>query len=132
MDDLVKREFLIFKSGRGWYRENSQGYAFFKFDAGRFTEQEAISITHPNGLTGPRDGMYYRHESDVRDYPSDRIEALEAQLAKLVSDAQTQLDAVEAYFHKQTDANAEASLIADAKLRRTIAEITCMAGFQLG
>lgn len=81
-NDLVKREFLIFKRGRGWYRAESQGYTAFAFDAGRYTEQEAKTITHPNGLDGPRDGMFYRHESEVRDYPSDRIEELEAKLAK--------------------------------------------------
>lgn len=82
-DDLVKREFLIFKAGRGWYRPDSQGYTPFKFDAGRYTEQDAISITHPNGEDGPRDGMYYRHESQVRDGPSDRIEELEAKVQEL-------------------------------------------------
>jgi len=82
-DDLVKREFLVFKAGRGWYRSESQGYTNFKFDAGRYTEKEAISITHPNGEDGPRDGMYYRHESEVRDYVSDRIEALESSLSEM-------------------------------------------------
>lgn len=41
-DDLVKREYLIFKSGRGWYRPDSQGYTSFKFDAGRYSEAEAL------------------------------------------------------------------------------------------
>ena len=78
------KAFLIFKRGRGWYRPESQGYTAFKFDAGRYTEQEAIAITHPNGPDGPRDGMSYRHESEVRDAPSAHIEELEAKLAKAV------------------------------------------------
>jgi hypothetical protein len=81
-DDLVKRDFLIFKRGRGWYRAESKGYTAFKFDAGRYTKQDAEKITHPNGLDGPRDGMFYKHESEVSDFPSDRIEKLEAKLAK--------------------------------------------------
>jgi len=89
-DDLVERSYLIFKAGRGWYRPDSQGYTAFKFDAGRYSKDEAIKITHPNGLDGPRDGMLYRHESEVWDYPSDRIEELEAKLAEadMVKEAQ--------------------------------------------
>ena len=83
-DDPVKRDFLIFKSGRGWYRAESKGYTALKFDAGRYTKQEAEKITHPNGLYGPRDGMFYKHESEVSDFPSDRSEELEAKLAKAV------------------------------------------------
>jgi hypothetical protein len=79
-DHPVKPEYLIHKAGRGWYRENSQGYTSFKYDAGRYTEAEAKAITHPNGEDGPRDGMIYRHESMVRDAPSDRIEELTAKL----------------------------------------------------
>ena len=93
-DDLVKREYLIFKAGRGWYRPDSKGYTSFKFDAGRYSEDEAKRITNPNGLGGPRDGMRYKHESEVHDYPSDRIEELEAKLADaqwLLCDAAVQL-----------------------------------------
>ena len=81
IDDTVKREYLIFKAGRGWYRPSNKGYTAFKFDAGRYSEAEAKSTTHPNGWDGPRDGMIYKHESEVHDYPSDRIEELEAKLA---------------------------------------------------
>ena len=83
-DDLVKKEFLIFKAGRGWYRAESQGYTSFKFDAGRYAEDEARAITHPNGIDGPRDGMFYKHESQVSDYPTTRIEELQAALADAI------------------------------------------------
>jgi hypothetical protein len=57
--------FLIHKAGRGWYCPNAQGYTLSANEAGRFTEAEAIRYTHPNGPDGPRDGLTYKHESDV-------------------------------------------------------------------
>lgn len=104
-DDLVRREFLIFKAGCGWYRSECSGYTPWKFEAGRYTEQEAKSITHPNGYGGPRDGMFYKHESEVRDHPSDRIEELEAANRGLVR------------LNEATEARAEA---AEAKLRKAV------------
>ena len=81
MDDPL--EYLIGKSGRGWYRPNSSGYTSFKFDAGRYSESDAIKITHPNGPDGPRDGMFHRHQDQVNDHPSSRIEELEADVERL-------------------------------------------------
>jgi hypothetical protein len=62
MTDAPER-YLIFKRGRGYYREGSKGYTDQPFLAGRYTEDEAKAITHPNGPDGPRDGMQYFAES---------------------------------------------------------------------
>ncbi len=61
MSDLV---YLIRKQG-AWYRPNSAGYTGSAIQAGRYTREDAIDITHPNGPDGPRDGMSYIHEDDV-------------------------------------------------------------------
>lgn len=49
----------LIRKGAFYYRPNSQGYTAHTHDAGRYTLEEARSITHPNGLDGPRDGMSY-------------------------------------------------------------------------
>lgn len=51
--------YLIRKRG-AWYRPNSQGYTTTISHAGRYSLEEAIAITHPNGPDGPRDGMSYQ------------------------------------------------------------------------
>jgi len=56
MDDEPR--YLIRKGG-AYYRKNSQGYTHHRQAAGRYRLDEAISITHPNGPNGPRDGMDY-------------------------------------------------------------------------
>ena len=63
--DTVERVYLIRKYG-GYYRPNSQGYTDSALTAGRYTKAEAESISHPNGPNGPRDGMSYIHEDDVK------------------------------------------------------------------
>lgn len=55
---MTDQMFLIRKRGL-YYRPNSQGYTSNTAEAGRYTKQEAERITHPNGKTGPRDGMDY-------------------------------------------------------------------------
>lgn len=57
--------YLIHKAGRGWYRPGAAGYTLNADEAGRFTRREAISHSRPNGPTGPRDGLTFRHESEV-------------------------------------------------------------------
>ncbi|MBH0112689.1 hypothetical protein I5E68_06960 [Novosphingobium sp. YJ-S2-02] len=49
----------LIRKGAYFYRPNSQGYTARTDDAGRYTLEEARSITHPNGPDGPRDGMSY-------------------------------------------------------------------------
>lgn len=56
--------YIIHKAGRGFYRPDACGYTLFTADAGRYSLQDAISHTHPNGPDGPRDGMTYKHESE--------------------------------------------------------------------
>ena len=58
-------QYLIHKAGRGWYRPDSCGYTLTESDAGRYSLEDAISITHPNGADGPRDGMTYRLASEI-------------------------------------------------------------------
>lgn len=68
MTDLSNeaRIYLIRKQGL-WYRPDERGYTTSAIQAGRYTEDEALRITHPNGPTGPRDGMCYCHENEVKD-----------------------------------------------------------------
>ncbi len=59
-------KYLIRKRGT-YYRPNIQGYTGSAIIAGRYTLEEAVSITHPNGKDGPRDGMTYIHEDELDD-----------------------------------------------------------------
>lgn len=56
---------LIHKAGRGWYRSDASGYTSNPVEAGRYSRGDAIRHSHPNGPSGPRDGMTIRHESEV-------------------------------------------------------------------
>ncbi len=57
--------YLITKYG-GYYRPNCQGYTSSPLEAGRYTLQEAIRYSHPNGPDGPRDGIRYVHQDDLK------------------------------------------------------------------
>ena len=81
--------YLICKNGM-FYRPDSCGYTSAKSEAGRYSLNMAIDITHPNGPDGPRDGMTYIHETEVADPRADlsdtkdkRIEELEANKLEL-------------------------------------------------
>lgn len=50
--------YLIRKGGY-YYRPNAQGYTTDKAQAGRYSLEDAIRHSHPNGPDGPRDGMSY-------------------------------------------------------------------------
>lgn len=50
--------YLICKYG-AYYRPNAQGYTTVVAEAGRYTLDEAIKHSHPNGPDGPRDGITY-------------------------------------------------------------------------
>lgn len=56
---------LIHKAGRGWYRPDAQGYTNDTQQAGRYTYEDALSYSHPNGWAGPRDGIIVLHESRI-------------------------------------------------------------------
>jgi hypothetical protein len=60
-----KHGYLIYKDGRGYYRDKAQGYTLQADDAGRFSLEDAINSSHPNGPDGPRDGIRYIHESTI-------------------------------------------------------------------
>lgn len=51
--------FIIHKAGRGWYRDNAQGYTTHIVEAGRYTQDEAEAHAFPNGRNGPRDGLTF-------------------------------------------------------------------------
>lgn len=74
-------KFLIQKSG-AYYRPNSRGYTNSAIQAGRYTLNEAISITHPNGPAGPRDNMRFFHEDDVVCEDWKAYRALKSQLTE--------------------------------------------------
>lgn len=61
-----KSGYLIHKSGCGWYRPNAEGYTLNKSEAGRFSYVDAVSYSHPNGPRGPRDGITFKHKSEVQ------------------------------------------------------------------
>jgi hypothetical protein len=58
--------YLIFKAGRGYYRAEAKGYTLDVDEAGRFSHADAVAYSHPNGPKGPRDGITYRHQSEVQ------------------------------------------------------------------
>ena len=57
--------YLIHKAGRGWYRPDAQGYTLDPRQAGRYSFDEAVSHSHPNGPFGPRDGIVVKNENEV-------------------------------------------------------------------
>jgi hypothetical protein len=57
--------YLIFKQGGGYYRAFAKGYTLNAAEAGRFSLADAVYHSHPNGTDGPRDGITYKHESEV-------------------------------------------------------------------
>lgn len=54
-----KGELYLIRKGGAYYRPKAQGYTNHIEAAGRFTLEEAISYSHPNGPDGPRDGITY-------------------------------------------------------------------------
>ena len=62
---MTAPEYLIRKYG-GYYRPNCRGYTDDFLAAGRYTLAEAERETHLNGPDGPRDGMTYIHQNDVK------------------------------------------------------------------
>ncbi len=52
-------ERYLIRKGGYFYRPNAQGYTGCKAEAGRYTLEEAVSLTHPNGPDGPRDDLSY-------------------------------------------------------------------------
>lgn len=60
---------LIHKAGRGWYRPNAKGYTGCIAEAGRYSHEDALAYSHPNGWDGPRDNITIKHESEVAHPP---------------------------------------------------------------
>lgn len=67
--ELYVSGWLIYKSGRGWYRQNAQGYTSDASEAGRYSHADAWLHSHPNGINGTCDGMTIMHESEITPPP---------------------------------------------------------------
>ena len=119
-DDSGKTEarYLIRKHG-SYYRPNSEGYTTSAIQAGRYTLAESVVITHPNGPNGPRDGMTYVHEDEVRDDDLVAYRFLQVENAALQSRV-AELEAANrglVRLNEATEARAEA---AEAALARAL------------
>lgn len=94
--DAMKHEngYLIHKDGRGWYRPNAQGYTSRVDEAGRYTRDEALSYSHPNGWSVPRDEITVKHESEIEEgerrplTPAEAIRPGKAALAAIMEAAE--------------------------------------------
>jgi hypothetical protein len=60
--EALAAAYLIRKGG-AYYRPKAEGYTRDRLEAGRFTLEEAISHSHPNGPDGPRDGITYEADN---------------------------------------------------------------------
>lgn len=69
-DRRAKAERYLIRKGAYYYRPGSCGYTSKISEAGRYTLEEAISLTHPNGPDGPRDGLDYIPVPPERDRTS--------------------------------------------------------------
>lgn len=79
-------DYVIHKSGKGWYRPDACGYTFIASEAGLYSLQDAIDYTHPNGPDGPRDGLTYKLKSSVEAPSTCSDEATIFDLKRQVSD----------------------------------------------
>lgn len=71
---MSEERYLIRKGGY-YYRPEAQGYTNCIDQAGRYTLEDAISYSHPNGPDGPRDGITYEPAPPP---PSQHREPIEA------------------------------------------------------
>lgn len=74
--------YVICKYG-GYYRPNAAGYTNNIAEAGRYTLEEAIRHSHPNGPDGPRDGITYEPAPTP---PSPHREPIEADREAIQAD----------------------------------------------
>ena len=114
-----KREYFIKKRGY-YYRPDNCGYTDRPILAGLYTEAEAKNTTHPNGSDGPRDGMWYFHESECGDADYIAFKALSARAATLEAKMAKAVDFVLSSIRYA--GNSGDDFFAD-KARATLAEI---------
>lgn len=57
-------EYVVIKDGY-YYRPGSAGYTKNIAEAGRYTLTEAVRESHPNGRSGPRDGLTYERAPEA-------------------------------------------------------------------
>lgn len=67
--------YLIRKRG-AYYRPNAEGYTCNRAEAGRYTLDEAISHSHPNGPNGPRDGIDYFPDTPASEFSASKHEPM--------------------------------------------------------
>lgn len=94
-------EYLIRKGG-AYYRPNAAGYTNNIAEAGRYSLDDAIRHSHPNGPNGPRDGIDYMpaptfpSEAEWRAQSEDEryqfLKSLYAQAHSLPGDVGTQIE----------------------------------------
>lgn len=123
--DLRERRFLI-KKGGAYYRPNSQGYTLSAILAGRYSLQEATSITHPNGPDGPRDGMSFIHEDKVIDEDwvaySNLLRSHKEAVAKAVAEEREACASKVANFRAHLNQEALLKLFTDQPLNTKLVE----------
>lgn len=109
--DTADRYFIT--KGGAYYRPNAQGYTRDTAEAGRFTLEEAISRSHPNGPDGPRDGIRYELAPKATN-TADRREAVAREIIARVVDRCRKLDdyANRRAWEKILSEEIQASLIA--------------------
>jgi hypothetical protein len=72
--------YLIRKNGM-YYRPNAQGYTISKAEAGRYTLEEAVLHSHPNGPDGPRDGITYEPAAT---HPAPALDGVRERIARII------------------------------------------------
>lgn len=66
---------LVHKAGRGWYRPDAQGYTNNPAEAGRYSYKDAYRHAHPNGPSGPTDGITIKPVGEVLPTPAPVVPA---------------------------------------------------------
>ncbi|MPT48282.1 MAG: hypothetical protein E2598_07640 [Sphingobium sp.] len=66
-------QYLI-RKGAYYYRPNAQGYTANKAEAGRYSLEEAITHSHPNGPDGPRDGISYEPVQELHELADSNLQ----------------------------------------------------------
>lgn len=111
-------EYVIRKGGY-YYRPNAEGYTPCARQAGRYSLADAISLTHPNGPDGPRDGLSYM--------PAPELNKSAIDPANSTQGLATPADAVERIVSKWLpDFETKSPEVRAVSLRAAIEEALCL------
>lgn len=106
-----------------YYRPNAQDYTGIKDEAGRYSLEEAISHTHPNGADGPCDGLSYVAEEDAPEYRNACYTDLMARHAgEKITRLTRERDAAQAEVARLTAALADAERRGAERMREAAAD----------